>query len=285
MKKIISSALLVTISVGIVSCNLLTVDEEASEYPTTFPTIEFSELDQMNQEYQQANGGHICSTLNKFGFTGYSEIFFENGESPCADREVVRVELEQTDTLITAAKTALLKNNTYTGVNDTSKLIITELLPIRGCTICEGPGLNNVPIELKITFAEQSIDSNKVIGTDITVVIDAEGVSRIWGNWYQDFEVPDFVNYGYEEVQSGMTGWEIDMRRYTGEEAIYTVQQEDISGIPERVYLPIENESEQKLEIRTCWAIPISYNESSDFEGWMAYVDIEEGFLVDMRAR
>ena len=270
---------------GIVSCNLLTVDEDASEYPTTFSAIEFSELDQMNREYQQANGGHICSTLNKYGFTGYSEIFFEDGESPCANREVVRVELEQTDTLITAAKTALLKNNIYTGVNDTSKLIITELLPIRGCTICEGPGLNNVPIELKITFAEQTIDSNKVIGTDITVVIDAEGVSRIWGNWYQDFEVPDFVNYGYEEVQSGMIGWEIDMRRYTGEEAIYTVQQEDISGIPKRVYLPIENESEQKLEIRTCWAIPISYNESSDFEGWMAYVDIEEGFLVDMRAR
>lgn len=268
-----------------VSCNLLTVDGEASDYPSSFQSIEFSELDKMNQEYQAANNGHICSTLNKYGFTGYSEIFFVNGESPCADREVVRVEIEETDTLITAAKASLLKNSIYTGVNDTSKLIITELLPIRGCTICEGPGLNNVPIELKITFAEQEIDSNKVVGTDITVVIDAEGVNRIWGNWYQDFEVPDFVNFGYEEVQSGMVGWEIDMRPYTGEETIYTIQNEDIGGKPKRVYLPIENESEQKLEIRTCWAIPISYSQSSDFEGWTAYVDIEEGFLVDMRAR
>ncbi|WP_421774205.1 hypothetical protein [Gracilimonas sp.] len=270
---------------SIVSCNLLTVDEEASDYPTTFPAIEFSELDQMNQEYQAANNGHICSTLNKYGFTGYSEIFFESGESPCANREVVRIEIEQTDTLITAAKAALLKNSTYTGVNDTSKLIITELLPIRGCTICEGPGLNNVPIELKITFAEQEVDSNEVIGADITVVVDAEGVNRIWGNWYSDFEAPGFVNYGYEEVQSGMIGWQIDMRPFTGEESIYTVQENDISGKPERVYLPIENESEQQLEIRTCWAIPISYSQGPDFEGWIAYVDIEEGFLVDLRTR
>ena len=264
---------------------MLTVDEEASDYPTSFPAIEFSELDQMNREYQQANDGHICSTLNQYGFTGYSEIFFENGESPCAGRDVVRVEIEETDTLLTAAKAALLKNNAYTGVNDTSKLIITELLPISGCTICEGPDLNNVPIELKITFAEQEVDSNTVIGTEITVVIDAEGVNRIWGNWYQDLTTPDFVNFGYEEVQSGMIGWQIDMRPYTGEETIYTVQDGDISGIPKRVYLPIENESEQKLEIRTCWAVPISYSQNSDFKGWMAYVDIEEGFLVDMRAR
>lgn len=270
---------------SIVSCNLLTVEEEASDYPTTYPAIEFSELEQINQEYQAANNGQICSTLNKYGFTGYSEIFFENGESPCANREVVRVEIEQTDTLITAAKAALVKNNTYTGVNDTSKLIIIELLPIRGCTICEGPDLNNVPIELKITFAEQKIDSVKVVGTDITVVVDAKGVNRIWGNWYPDFAVPDFVNFGYEEVQSGLVGWQIDMRRYTGEETIYTVQENDISGKPERVHLPIENESEQQLEIRTSWAIPISYSGSSAFNGWIAYVDIEEGFLVDMRAR
>ncbi len=270
---------------SVVSCNLLTVDEEASDYPTTYSAIEFSELNKLNEEYQALNDGHICSTLNKYGFTGYSEIFFVNGESPCANREVVRVEIEETDTLITAAKAALLKNNAYTGVNDTSKLIITELLPIRGCTICEGPGLNNVPIELKLTFAEQTIDSNEVVGTDITVVIDAEGVNRIWGNWYSDLETPDFVNFGYEEVQSGMIGWQIDMRRFTGEETIYTVQENDISGKPERVYLPIENESKQQLEIRTCWAIPISYSGSSAFNGWIAYVDIEEGFLVDMRAR
>jgi hypothetical protein len=282
--KIISSFILSFLALGILSCNLLTVDNKASDYPTFFPVYEFSELQKITFEYQQANDNHICSTLNKFGFTGYSEIFFEDGESPCAGREIVREEISDFDTLVTAAKTVLLKNQDYTGVTDTSELEVTDLLPISGCTICEGPDYNNVPIELKITFAGQRVDSIQVIGTSITVFVDAEGVNRIWGNWYEDFEIPAFVNFGYEEVQAGLVGWQIDMRSYTGEEVIYRVEQQDVDIKPARVYLPYENESGMELTVRSCWAVPVDYS-GNNFEGWIAYVDIEEGFLVDLKAR
>lgn len=268
-----------------ISCNLLTVDETLADYPTVYPSIGFSDLEEMNEEYQSANNNHICSTLNRYGFTGYSELFFEDGVSPCLTRDVVRILMDNTDTLVTTAKKSLLKNSTYTGVQDTTMLTATEVLPLYGCTICDGPDVNSVPIEWKVTFANQMVDSVEVLETEIVVFIDALGVNRIWGNWYPDFEVPGMVIYGYEEVQDNMVGWKIDMRPYTGEEIIYKVKEQDINGtIPQRIYLPVENEGEQQLELRVCWAIPISY-EGENFEGWIAYIDIQEGFLVDLRAR
>lgn len=265
------------------ACNLLTVDESLSDYPTVFSSIGLSDLEQMNDEYQADNNGHICSTLNRYGFTGYSEVLFEDGVSPCLSRDIVRVEMDNTDTLVTAAKESLLKNSSYTGVVDTSQLIPTELLPLYGCTICDGPDVNSVPIEWKITFSDQKVDTVQVVGTEIVVFIDALGVNRIWGNWYADFKKPGFVIYGYEEVQQNMVGWQIDMRSYTGEEAIYTVREQDVTNRPKRVYLPYENEDKGQLEIRICWAVPIQYD-GDDFDGWMAYVDIQEGFLVDLKA-
>jgi len=263
---------------------LLTVDEEASNYPSVFPQLEFSELREMNETYQSENSEHICSTLNMYGFTGYSEIFFENGINPCEDRVVVRVEMTNSDTLQEAVKKKLLQNEKYTGVSDTSRLKLKGMESIQGCIVCSGPDQYSGIIEWKLVFENQYIDSVKVIDTEITVIMDAEGVNQIWGNWYPDFKVPDFVNFGYEEVQEGMVGWQIDMRPYTGEEEIYTVQAEDLSTQPYKVYLPIEDEGEMELEIRTCWAIPIS-QERTDFDGWIAYIDIEEGFLVDIEAQ
>ncbi len=273
------------ILLGLWSCNLLTINENLSEYPTVYPSLEKSEINALNAEFQSANNNHICSTLNQYGFTGYSEIFFIDGESPCANRNVVRQEINEIDTLITVAKKSLLKNKTYTGVEDTAGLMIKEIMPINGCTICEGPDYNNVPIELKITFGSQFVDTTEVLNTEITVFVDAKGVNRIWGNWYSEFSRPGFVNYGYEDVQQGMVGWQIDMRPFTGEEQIYTVREEDVRTRPKRVILPHENKNEEVLEIRTSWAVPITYNHTNNnFAGWTAYIDIEEGTLIKLTA-
>jgi hypothetical protein len=123
----------------------------------------------------------------------------------------------------------------------------------------------------------------EVPGTEIIVFLDALGVNRIWGNWYPEFKVPEFVSFEYLDVQEGIVGWQIDMRNYTGEETIYTVQEQDVTERPYKVYLPVENE--EGLQIRTCWAVPISNSTNENFKGWLAYVDIKEGFLVDLVAR
>lgn len=285
MRKFTLLFVIALIALGSISCNLLTAEDDPSEYPTVYPRLEMPELREMNTEYHQANDGRLCSTLNEYGFTGFSEILFEDGQNPCdrANRTVIRIEMNNPDTLIAAAKRSLLKNSDYTGVTDTSQLVLNEIKPQPGCINCGRPDEYSANIEWSLTFEEQVIDSVEVPGTEITVFMDALGVNRIWGNWYPEFKVPEFVNFGYLDVQEGMVGWQIDMRNYTGEETIYTVQEEDVTEYPYKVYLPVENE--QGLQIRTCWAVPISNSTNENFEGWLAYVDIKEGFLVDLVAR
>lgn len=284
MQKILLFSLLGVIFLAGISCNLLTAEESELDYPATYPIIEFSDLQQMNEEYQSANENNLCSTLNKYGFTGYSELFFEEGESPCANRRIVRIEMTNSDTLVSSAKHAILKNEEYTGVQDTSLLEVKESLPLYGCTICEGPNVNNVPIEWKITFKNQKIDSLELADTEIVVFIDAYGVNRIWGNWYPDIKIPDFINYGYMDAKYILENWEIDMRAYTGNPEVYTVEAEDLQKQPQKVLLPFENEDQNHLEIRYCWAVPIDYK-GDGFEGWWAYVDIEEGLLIQIKSR
>lgn len=286
MQKFTLPVVIALIAFGSISCNLLTAEGELSDYPTVYPPLEMGELQELNNEYHQANNGRLCSTLNAYGFTGFSKILFENEEqNPCdrANRTVVRIEMNNTDTLLAAAKRSLLKNSVYTGVKDTSKLVLNEITAQPGCINCGSPNEYSANIEWSLTFENQVIDSVEVPGTEIIVFLDALGVNRIWGNWYSEFKVPEFVNFGYLDVQEGMVGWQIDMRNYTEEDTIYTVQKEDVTEKPYKVYLPVENED--GLQIRTCWAVPISNSTNENFEGWLAYIDIKEGFLVDLVAK
>lgn len=269
---------------GIFACDLLSIDEEYKEYPTVYPALSISELQEMNNDFQQSNNGHLCSTLNRYGFTGFSDLFFVNGESPCSLRDVVRIEMTNTDTLVHAARRLLLADSIYTGVRDTTGLILKDMKPLPGCIICEGPEENRANIEYKLTFEEQVLDSIPVKNTEITVSIDAKGVNRIWGNWYSGFKKPEFVNFGYKQVRQELIGLQIDMRSYTGEETIYSVVEEDLVGIPQKVYMPVENEEEGWLEIRTCWQVKIS-PDYTDFPGWLAYIDVDEGYLVKLDQR
>lgn len=286
MQRILLFSLLGVIFLAGISCNLLTAEESELDYPATYPIIDFSDLQQMNEEYQSANENNLCSTLNKYGFTGYSELFFEEGENPCdrSNREVVRIEMTQPDTLLQATKRTLFKNTTYTGVYDTSALKLKEISPQPGCVNCGRPDEYSANIEWKITFENQVVDSIEIPGTEIVVFLDAYGVNRIWGNWYPDIKIPDFINYGYMDAKYILENWEIDMRAYTGNPEVYTVEAEDLQKQPQKVLLPFENEDQNHLEIRYCWAVPIDYK-GDGFEGWWAYVDIEEGLLIQIKSR
>jgi hypothetical protein len=275
--------LLIVGSSSFLGCDLLTVNDDMGEYPTTYHQIELAELEALNEEYHSRNEGHICSTLNEYGLTGYSEILFEDGVNPCASREAVRIEITDTDTLTSFAKKVLLGNQVYTGVEDTSALELKEMEALPGCTICEGPNENRVNIEWKLVFKNQKVDAVEVMDTEITVFLDAKGVNRIWGNWYPGIKDPEFIEYGYEEVQAGMAGWQVDMRSYSGSESIYTIREEDLTELPRKTFLPYEEGD--MLKVRACWRVPVLYNGEDDFTGWMAYIDIEEGFLVDLKAR
>lgn len=287
MQKFILYLLAVAGLFLISACDMLTISDEALEYPTVYSRIELGELQSLNEDYHELNNGRLCSTLNEYGFTGFSEILFENGQNPCerVNRDVIRIEMTNTDTLLSAAKRVLYKNREFTGIQDTNSLRLRSMSPQPGCINCGRPDEYSANIEWSLTFENQYTDSAKVLGTEITVFLDALGVNRIWGNWYADFKTPDFVNFGYVDVQQEMIGMEIDLLQYTGVDTTYSVKSQDLQEIPLKVHYPIEKNNGEELEIRTCWAIPINYGLDETFPGWTAYVDIEEGVIVDLVTR
>ncbi|MDZ7756339.1 hypothetical protein [Rhodohalobacter sp.] len=287
MQKLILFLIAAVGLLSISACDMLTISDDALEYPTVYSKIELGELQSLNEEYHELNNGRLCSTLNEYGFTGFSEILFVNGQNPCerVNRNVVRIEMTNTDTLLSAAKRVLYKNREFTGIQDTNRLRLKSMSPQPGCINCGRPDEYSANIEWSLTFENQYIDLAEVLGTEITVFLDALGVNRIWGNWYSNFKIPDFVNFGYVDVQEEMAGMEIDLLPFTGIDTTYIVQPQDLQEIPTKVHYPIERNNGEELEIRTCWAIPISYRLDETFPGWIAYVDIEEGIIVDLVTR
>lgn len=269
------------------ACDMLTISDDALEYPTVYSKMELGELQSLNEEYHELNNGRLCSTLNEYGFTGFSEVLFIDGQNPCerSNRDVIRIEMTNTDTLLSAAKRVLYKNRDFTGVQDTTQLRLKSMLPQPGCINCGRPDEYSANIEWSLTFENQLIDSAEVLGTEVTVFLDALGVNRIWGNWYADFKIPDFINFGYVDVKEEMVGMEIDLLDFTGMDTTYTIQAQDMQEIPPKVHYPMERKNSDELEIRTCWAIPIAYRLDETFPGWIAYIDIEEGIMVDLVTR
>jgi len=260
------------------SCDVLEV-ADFTNYPVKIEPLELEELVALNETYKVENAGHICSTLNEYGYTGFSRVLFPNDENPCLSREIVRKEIFYSDYLITKSKSSLLKNKIYTNVMDTSALEVIDIVPLYGCIICEGPEENSVPLEYKISFGIQKIDKSEVRDTELTVFIDSVGVNRIWGNWYPDFQSPGLINVGYLEAQKIMIGWQIDMLLLTGEDIVFEVMEANLEETPIFEYIPFIND--QILELRKTWKVPISYTDDS-FDGWYANVDVIDGLLLSV---
>lgn len=262
------------------ACTLVNLDEENSIYPTRISPLDITTLQQRNTEYHELNNNRLCSTLNEYGFTGFSRVLFPNDENPCLTREVVRVELVETDTLVSFAKRVLLDNQIYTGVFDTTALELVESQALFGCTICEGPDINNVIIEWKVSFAAQRVDSLRLEGTGLTVFIDAEGANRIFGNWYPDFFNPERPNFDFTEARNSLIGFEVNVTD-DDVQLQFNVEDEDLSLLERMALRTMQREG--KLEFRRGWLITIDHPQREG-AGWTAFVDVIDGQLLSLDA-
>ena len=250
------------------------------DYPITYQRLHLLELEQLNDEYFVANEGKICSTLNEFGFTGFSRILFPDNVNPCTNKPVIRVELTQPDTLVQKAKAALLANANFTNVTDTTDLQLLGRVPLYGCTVCEGPNINSVPIEWKFTFDSQRFGAQQVYNTEITVFVDDLGVNRIWGNWYPDYYAPDLIEIGYLEAKETVKANKIYLSQFTGEDSVLVVTDELITEVPDFIIVPFENE-QGDLELRKSWNIVVNYS-SGIVKKLYAHVDVFDGRLLQI---
>ena len=267
------------ILIPFIGCDVFNIDQNAAVYPSQLDKLEMEELIELNDMFQTQND-NICSTLNEYGLTGYSTVLFDGEPSPCLDREPVRIELTEPDTLLPIAKQALISNSEFTGVSTMEDLILLKMEPLYGCINCEDPNPDSRIVEWKFTFDNQRINGLEVYDSSISVFVDANGVNRIWGNWFEKPIIPARANFLPKEIANNLEGQTLNWTE-NGEEYQQTITADELNLPEEKTIIPFENEENNKLELRVGWKLEAP-NENTPFGGWIIIADIIEGRILEV---
>lgn len=260
-------------------CDSLSQEEKVEDYPVFIEQIAPSNLETLNERYHQGNNGLICSTLNEYGFTGFSRVLFPNGVNPCLERKELKQELPYSNNLLLQTKWQLVENSAYTGVTNISELVTKEIISLDGCTICEGKDINNVPLQWKFTFQPQYKNNIEVVGSEIVVYVDAQGVNRIWGNWYPAVD-PGFIEFGSISAVEKMIGKRLSYADEDNQVFELVILKEHIAGNPELRFVTIDvNEG---MEIHKVWVINILKEDENELR-WQSYISTITGEILDVR--
>lgn len=260
-------------------CDVFNIDEDAPVYPSQLSKLAMEELIELNEKFQSQND-NICSTLNEYGLTGYSPVLFDGESGPCLDREPVQIELTEPDTLLRIASETLISNSEFTGVLTRENLVLLEKEPLRGCINCDDQSSEGKIIEWKFVFDNQKINGLEVYDSSITVFVDANGVNRIWGNWFEKPIIPIRANFLPEEIADNLEGQTLKWTE-NGEEYQQTITADQLNLPEEKTIIPFENEENNKLELRVGWKIEVP-NEKTPFGGWVIIVDLINGRILEV---
>jgi hypothetical protein len=228
------------------SCDLFTL-EEGIIYPSTYHHLELDQVLSLNEEFRNLNDDQICSTLNEFGFTGFSELLFENGVNPCADREIVLIAMNEPDTLDLYVQSVLLQNGKFTGVKDENSLSLLSIEPYRVLPINEGPGVGSEVVEWRLVYGNQIEESVEIPSTEIEVIVDALGVNRIWGHHYPELYIPLMPNVDPDKAQGIVN----DLQNLQAKLPFCSSPDEIQITNSKKV---IQNKNDDLVEIRIGWA-------------------------------
>ncbi len=266
-------------AVSFSACETISDSEDPKDYPAFIPELERATLNSLNEQYHSTNNGQICSPLNEYGFTGFSRILFPSDENPCLSRKETLVELPFSESILEIARQSLVFNSQFTGVENVSDLQIEEIISLDGCTICEGPDINNVPLQWKITFSSQKVNDIPVSGSSIAVYQDVNGVNRIWGNWYKDIVDPGFVIVGSKAAREKLIGERLRYRNEQNQILEQEIYEEHIDEKPQLFYQLIKRND--GAEIHKVWKLFV-YQNGTKTKKWEINISTISGDILSV---
>lgn len=237
-------------------CDLLLESRVSfNDYPTTFRPLSPTQLQNLKKEYDELNGGRICTSLNEFGFAEYDL-------TACLGRSILRVPISETPETATAkTKLALVKNAKFTNVKDTAEVSLRRFV--------------RQQIRWRFDFANQWYQGLEVLESGIIAFADAEGVIMLGGNAYRDIEIPQTDRVSFADAKTLLVGRELHYSDWTGAKTFkITKDSFPAEGEPGRVILPTR--SGANIELRVTWRVPVG----SDSPWWFIYVDSTTGEVI-----
>ncbi|MEQ9089907.1 MAG: hypothetical protein RIE52_02385 [Balneola sp.] len=259
-------------------CESLSLNDKIDEYPVIIERLTVSDLEALNQKYHEENNNLICSTLNEYGFTGYSRVLFPDNVNPCLSRNELKQEISFSNDLLYLAKQVLKENAEYTGVENTENLVLENITSLNGCTICEG-NINSVPLQWKFTFQPQVVNNLEVKDTRILVYMDMNGVNRIWGNWFPVTD-PGFVDFGSVAAMNKIIGMKARYANSKNQVFEQEIAQEHLYGEPELKFVPIE--IDERLEIHKAWVLNVLQENTQEVR-WNIFISTVSGDVLDVK--
>ncbi|KPK89109.1 hypothetical protein AMJ80_10220 [bacterium SM23_31] len=218
-------------------------------YPTIISPLPGAQLENLKAEFKEMNP-NFPGTLNKYGFIEDEVKSMEHPDTILTDENL----------MIQRAKAFLLKNSKFTGVTDTTAMSIFNSLPfIRGKL-------------WMVIFNNQIYNGLEVKRSVIHVYLDANGVFRASGNWYNYIFIPD-EQISEEDAKNSIIGFEIEYQLgWGGGSGIYVVNERDM--INPAVKIVLVQFSGEKIELKVAWQISVRS------AGWYVFVDTVTGEVL-----
>ena len=233
-------------------------------YPIIIRPLNDTELQGLKNQFHAKNP-RVCSTLDKYGFTGIRKTCYGyNGEGIQGSD----VNVEQ---MIRKAKEFIFINSQFTNVLDTSLLQIRQW---RSTNISWW--INNY---FEVSFKEQVYKSLPVIdyNTRIKVKLDSLGVFSIEGYWYDEIYIPPVDQINVKDAKKEVVGIEIIWHDSGGSPLKFIVNENNLNYPVTKVIYPIK--SDNSIELRIAWEIPVTID---DLIGWHIYFDTMKGEILQI---
>lgn len=263
MKKIMIAAVALLAFVSIQTCDLVDSGNQGIAYPTTIKPLQASQLDTLKMRFGEQNGSQVCYEMDKYGFLSFPH---------CSGRPVLRaVVSDDSQAIVSKAKRMLLANREFTGVADTSSLVIIRLNEMQGCILCDGSPGDIRTIKMGVDFANQIYRGLEVLNSQYTVVLDSSGVVEVVGHWFEEIAVPPTDKWSADKSKQSLTGKSIVWYGFGGEQHTFIVSAEDLLDPARRVI--VQHQVGGNIELRVAWEIPVG----KGFLMWNIYLDSTTG--------
>jgi hypothetical protein len=226
-------------------------------YPTVLSPIDSTELQALQQEFDELNNYSIRTKLNAFGLPeswNYT-IAHPNPAIKLTEGEAFQI-----------AKTCISKNSKFINVTDINEITQNKAWHI---------GQNNDSTAWEFRFGPQKFGEYEVARSWLTVNLYADGVYHLSSTWYPDVYIPTAINFDKAAAKKEVIGEKIIWYGFDGSPNEFIVSKNSITEPVIKSIYPLK--VEDSIQLRATWKIPILH---SSFIGWHIYVDVMSGEIV-----
>ena len=248
------------ITIGILMIILLPGCEKydiPKDYPTTYYILSSGALSKQRSEYSSRNP-YISSSLNEFGFCGYSGAPLSVTTPPSAGAKT-------REEIIDIVKHFVSENRNETGVDHPDAITFSVASTDTGY---------NGSVGWYFRTANQRADTIEVLNTSILFHVTNASMTLCCGNWYPEIFIPRKFNISQDVAKNNLIGKVVSHYSFDGTLSQVTIAAADVENSSVNLKI-IPAEDDGKIELHLCWQVnipaPVYYE---------IYIDVMTGSII-----